>query len=76
MKQFIEKTISLKETLRIQDSRSLANVITSFANASTNPDELAQVIVDSVMDGISESEYGSDERFLLALRKNLKRYNI
>jgi len=41
-----------------------------------DPKDIAELLVSGIMNGISESDYGSDDRFLKAFRRALKEYEV
>lgn len=70
-----DKTNEKKESAHPELSPQLADIVIELSGR-LNPTDLADTLVEGIMDGISESGYGADDRFLMAFRNALKNYSI
>ena len=67
--------IEIVEALSGEDSGMFENMVLDWTK-KYDPKDLAELLVSGIMNGISESDYGSDDRFLKAFRRALKEYEV
>lgn len=70
-----KKESKLPEAANARSIQMFADTVKQLSEFNS-PEDLAELLVTGIMDGIAESEYGSDDRFLRAFQSHLEDYSI